>query len=432
VTRYEMIMPAGISVRKILGYDNDIAMTLEARGSVRIEAPIPGKNAVGIEVPNTKSATIGFKEVFESGEFEANKNPLNFVLGKDINGKFIFCNLAKAPHLLVAGSTGSGKSVCLNILILSIIYKSSPEDVRLVLVDPKRVEFAIYEGLPHLMLPNIITEPEKAVNAFTWAINEMEKRYTLFQSHKVKDINDYNQLPDIVNKKKPKMPYIVMIVDELADLMSVCKREIEEKIARIAAKARAAGIHLVLATQRPSTDVITGTIKNNFPTRIAFSLTSYADSKTILDQSGAERLLGRGDMLYAPQDQNVNTRIQAPFVTGQEISQIVEYVKAHNDSNYEDNIVNKMLNKGGESSHDVGVKDPTQDEMFVPALRTVIENNQASSSLLQRKLGVGWNRASKLTDALEDMGYISRPDSNNKRQILITKEQFRELYGDID
>lgn len=432
VTRYEMTMPAGISVKRIVNYADDIAMALEARGAIRIEAPIPGKNAVGIEVPNEKSATIGFKEVFESGEFEASKNPLNFVLGKDISGKFIFCNLAKAPHLLVAGSTGSGKSVCLNILILSIIYKSSPEDVRLVLIDPKRVEFAIYEDLPHLMLPHIITEPEKAVNAFTWAINEMEKRYTLFQSHKVRDIGEYNQLPDIVSKKKPKMPYIVMIVDELADLMTVCKKEIEEKIARIAAKARSAGIHLVLATQRPSIDVITGTIKNNLPTRIAFSLTSFADSKTILDQGGAEKLLGKGDMLYAPQDQSENIRIQAPFVTGQEINQIVEYVKAHNEAKYEDNIINKMLNKGGDVPHAVGIKDPTEDEMFIPAVRVFLESNQASSSLLQRRLGVGWNRASKLTDAIEELGYISRPDGNNKRQILITKEQFRELYGDID
>ncbi len=432
VTRYEMTMPAGISVKKIVNYADDIAMALAAKGGIRIEAPIPGKNAVGIEVPNDKRASIGFKEVFESGEFYKDSNPLNFVLGKDINGKFIFCNLAKAPHLLVAGSTGSGKSVCLNILILSIIYKSSPEDVRLVLVDPKRVEFAIYEGLPHLMLPNIITEPEKAVNTFTWAINEMEKRYTLFQSYKVRDIGEYNKLPDIVAKKKPKMPYVVIIVDELADLMTVCKKEIEDKIARIAAKARSAGIHLVLATQRPSIDVITGTIKNNFPTRIAFSLTAYADSKTILDQGGAEKLLGKGDMLYAPQDQNEPTRIQAPFVTGGEINDIVDYVKSHNEACYEDNIVNKMLNKGGGEHKGVGVKDPTEDEMFVPALKVVIETNQASSSLLQRKLSLGWNRASKLTDAMEDMGYISRPDGNNKRQILITKEQFRELYGDID
>lgn len=430
VTRYEMIMPAGVSVKRIINYSDDIAMALESKGAIRIEAPIPGKNAVGVEVPNQKGAVIGFKEVFESGEFYKDSNPLNFVLGKDINGKFVFCNLAKAPHLLVAGSTGSGKSVCLNILILSIIYKSSPEDVRLILVDPKRVEFAIYEGLPHLMLPKIITEPEKVVNTFTWAINEMEKRYTLFQSCKVRDIGEYNQLPDIINKKKPKMPYIVMIVDELADIMSVCKKEVEEKIARIAAKARSAGIHLVLATQRPSIDVITGTIKNNLPTRIAFSLTSYADSKTILDESGAEKLLGRGDMLYAPSDQNKNIRIQAPFVTGSEIRNVVEYVIANNEARYEENIENKMMNKGGNSTGAVGLKDSTQDEMFVPALRVVLEEKQASSSLLQRRLGVGWNRASSLTDAMVNMGYISRPDSNNKRQILITWEQFNQLYGE--
>lgn len=432
VTRYEMTMPAGISVKKIVGYSDDIAMTLASRGAIRIEAPIPGKNAVGIEVPNDKSAVIGFKEVFESGEFDKSGGPLSFVLGKDISGKFVFCNIAKAPHLIVAGSTGSGKSVCLNILLLSIIYKSSPEDVRIVLVDPKRVEFANYAGLPHLMIPQIITEPDKTVNVLQWAINEMERRYTLFQSHRVRDIGEYNSLDEIVSKQKPKMPYIVMILDEFADLMSAAKKEIEDKIARLAAKARSAGIHLVIATQRPSVDVITGTIKNNFPTRIAFSLTTAVDSKTVLDQGGAEKLLGHGDMLYFPQNQSEPTRIQAPFVTGKEIDEIVDYVKSHNEAIYDEKVSKNMLSRASEPPKAVGIKDPTEDDMFVPALRCFIESNQASSSFLQRRLGIGWNRASKLTDAIEELGYISRPDGNNKRQILITKEQFRELYGDID
>lgn len=437
ITMYEMCMPQGISVRSIARYSDDMAMALEARGSIRILAPIPGKNAVGVEVPNEKSAIVGFKEVFETGEFDKYKDePLSFVLGKDIYGHYQFCNLAKAPHVLIAGSTGSGKSVCLNILILSLIYKCSPKEVRFILVDPKRVEFAIYEGLPHLMLPSIITEPEKAVNALNWAVNEMERRFRLFQQLKIKNIVEFNNLEDVKNGETEKMPYIVIIVDELADLMSVARRDLEDKIQRLAAKARAAGMHLVLATQRPSTDVVTGTIKNNLPVRIAFSLASFVDSKTVLDQSGAEKLLGKGDMLYSSNGAEPK-RFQSSLVTTEEITSIVEFVKSHNEPDYEDGIEQKMLesqeNQAEQSSKPVvsSRNVAETDSQFVIALKIVVETRQASASMLQRRLRIGYNRAGSLIDAMQKMNYIS-PIENNKRQVLITMDEFREIYGDVE
>ena len=438
VTMYEMIMPPGISVKRISSYSDDMAMSLASKGDIRIQAPIPGKNAVGIEVPNEKSAIVGFREVFENGEFAKNASkPLSFVLGKDLYGNYQFCNLAKAPHILVAGSTGSGKSVCLNILILSLIYKCSPQEVKLVLIDPKRVEFAIYEGLPHLMLPSIITEPEKAVNAFSWAVNEMEKRYRTLQQLKIRDIGEYNNLEEVKNGAREKMPYIVIIVDELADLMAVAKRDIEDKIQRLTAKARSAGIHLVIATQRPSIDVVTGTIKNNLPVRIAFSLASFSDSKTVIDQSGAEKLLGKGDMLYLAQDTPEPMRFQSSLVTTEEIKNIVEFVKANNESSYEDNIESIMLESQANQMEQaskpvVNIKNVAEnDELFVYALKIVVETRQASASLLQRKLRLGWNRAGSLIDAMQKMNYITPPD-NNKRQVLLTMEQFKEIYGEVE
>lgn len=437
VTMYEMSMPMGISVKKVNSYADDIAMSLASKGSIRIQAPIPGKNAVGIEVPNDKAAVVGFKEVFENGDFDKNSSPLSFVLGKDLYGNYKFCNLAKAPHILIAGSTGSGKSVCLNILILSLIFKCSPDDVRLILIDPKRVEFAIYEGLPHLMLPSIITEPEKAVNAFSWAVSEMEKRYRTLQILKIRDIGEYNNLEEVKNGQKEKMPYIVIIVDELADLMSVAKKDIEDKIQRLTAKARSAGIHLVIATQRPSIDVVTGTIKNNLPVRIAFSLASFSDSKTVLDQSGAEKLLGKGDMLYLAQDTPEPMRFQSPLVKTEEIKDILEYVKQNNETNYEDGIESIMLQSQENhmeqaSKPVVAMKNVAEDDdLFKYALKIVVETRQASASLLQRRLRLGWNRAGSLIDAMQKMGYISPPE-NNKRQVLISMEQFKEIYGEVE
>ena len=435
VTRYEIEMPAGVSVKKILSHTEDIAYNLAANGDIRIEAPIPGKSAVGIEVPNEKIATVGLRDMIVSPEFQNSKNPLTFVLGKDITGSVRLCNLAKMPHLLVAGSTGSGKSVCLNAVILSLIYKTSPDDVRLILIDPKQVEFSIYNGLPHLLVPNVITESDKALNSLTWAVDEMERRYTMFRNSRTKDIGEYNASSDVLEGKADKMPYIVIIIDEVADLFMTSKKEVEEKIARLAQKSRAAGIHLILATQRPSVDVITGTMKNNFPSRISFKLMSFADSKTILDQAGAEKLLGRGDMLYKPNDAPEPRRIQGCFVTTQEVGNIVDFVKEKNseydfDSSVEDFIQNPQKQdvfsqNNGESSGEGGT-----DPLLPQAVKCVIENGQASISMLQRRLVIGYPRAARIVDQMQEKGFISPADGSKPRTVLITMEEYEELYGD--
>ena len=435
VTRYELEMPAGISVKKLLAHADDIALNLAANGDIRIEAPIPGKSAVGIEVPNEKIATIGLKDIIASNEFQNAKAPLTFVLGKDIAGAVRLCNLAKMPHLLVAGSTGSGKSVCLNAVILSLIYKTSPDDVRLILIDPKQVEFSIYNGLPHLLLPNVITDSDKALNALSWAVNEMERRYTLFKNTRTKDIVEYVNSADVVEGRSEKIPYIVIIIDEVADLLMTAKKDVEEKIARLAQKARAAGIHLILATQRPSVDVITGTMKNNFTSRITFKLMSFADSKTILDQGGAEKLLGKGDMLYKPSDASEPKRIQGCFVTSTEVNNIVEYVKDKNsDYDYDDKIETQILNPpkqdamsslNGESSNETGY-----DPLMPQALKCVIENGQASISMLQRRLVIGYPRAARIIDQMQESNFISPQDGSKPRTVLITMEQYEEMFGD--
>lgn len=435
VTRYEIEMPAGVSVKKILAHTEDIAYNLAANGDIRIEAPIPGKSAVGIEVPNEKIATVGLRDMIVSQEFQNSKNPLTFVLGKDITGSVRLCNLAKMPHLLVAGSTGSGKSVCLNAVILSLIYKTSPDDVRLILIDPKQVEFSIYNGLPHLLVPNVITESDKALNSLTWAVDEMERRYTMFRNSRTKDIGEYNSSSDVLEGKADKMPYIVIIIDEVADLFMTSKKEVEEKIARLAQKSRAAGIHLILATQRPSVDVITGTMKNNFPSRISFKLMSFADSKTILDQAGAEKLLGRGDMLYKPNDAPEPRRIQGCFVTTQEVGNIVDFVKEKNseydfDSSVENFIQNPQKQdvfsqNNGESSGEGGT-----DPLLPQAVKCVIENGQASISMLQRRLVIGYPRAARIIDQMQEKNFISPADGSKPRTVLITMEEYEELFGD--
>lgn len=432
VTRYEIAMPPGISVKKVLGYADDIAMALEAKGDVRIEAPIPGKNAVGIEVPNDTIATVGLKEVLGSKQFAMQKSPLSFVLGKDISGEYRFCDLKDETHLLIAGSTGSGKSVCLNTLIISLLYRSSPEDLKLILVDPKRVEFATYSGLPHLMMPSIINDPEKALNAFNWTVNEMERRYIMFEQNMVRDIGEYNQMPDIINKQAPKMPYIVIIVDELADLMSNNKKEFEDKIARLSAKSRSAGIHLVLATQRPSVDVITGVIKNNLPSRIAFAVTSGADSKTILDQGGAEKLLGRGDMLFWSRSASEPSRIQGTFINNREIINIVQYIKENNVCQYEENIEKKMTSKNfGTSVNINAMARGEEDELFPSALKIVIESQRPSKTFIQRCLRLGFSRAANIIDAMERLHYVTPAENGKKGEVFITMEEFKEKYGDI-
>ena len=430
VTRYELEMPPGITVKKVTAHADDIALALASKGGIRIEAPIPGKSAVGIEVPNEKIATVGLKEVINSKEFINNRNPLAFALGKDISGNMRLCNLAKMPHLLVAGATNSGKSVCLNCILISLLYKTSPEDLRFILIDPKRVEFSMYNGLPHLMLPNVITEADKALNAFNWAINEMERRFGLFQETRTRNLEEYNNLPDVISGEKKKLPMIIIMVDELADLIMCNKKEIEEKIMRLAQKARAAGIHLILATQRPSVDVITGTIKANFPSRIAFAVTSFQDSRTILDQGGAENLLGRGDMLYAPVDAAEPSRIQGAFVSGEEVYKVVEFVKDNNPSDFDEEVESKILTAhkagGGIDDDEDGAG---YDPLLPQALKMFIQNGQASISVIQRRFLVGYPRAARIVDQMEKANYISPQDGSKPRSVYLTMEQFEQIFG---
>ena len=435
VTRYELTMPRGISVNKIAQMSDDIAMTLASNGSIRVEAPIPGKNAVGIEVPNNQVSPVSLRELIDSEEFRVRQNPLSFVLGKDINGDIIFCNLDKMPHVLVAGSTGSGKSVCLNTMLLSMCYKAGPQDLRLILVDPKMVEFATYNGMPHLLIPEVITNKDMTINALDWAIKEMERRYALFAKNHVVNINEYNKLEKIKNKVEPKLPYIVIVVDELADLMLEAKREIEDRIAKLAAKARAAGIHLVLATQRPSVDVITGTVKANLPSRIAFALTNYMDSKTVLDGGGAEKLLGKGDMLFKPQDKPEPRRIQGAFVSSSEITEIVEYIKSHNQPVYDDDagraIKNPHQDSGKAGGGSVGETEVSDfDPVLKDALKWFIQMKQGSGSMISRRYSVGFNRAGRIMDQMERAGFIGPQEGAKPRQVLITMDEYNAIFGD--
>ncbi|HEY8390303.1 MAG TPA: DNA translocase FtsK, partial [Clostridia bacterium] len=434
VTRYELQMPPGISVRKIADKADDIAYSMASNGKVRIETPIPGKQAVGIEIPNNTIEVVSLRELIESREFNMHSSPLAFALGKDIAGKNIFTDLAKMPHLLVAGATNSGKSSCLNALITSIIYRSSPLDVRFILVDPKRVEFTSYTGLPHLLLEHPITEPEQALNAFEWAIEESEKRFELFVSYKVRDISDFNNMSVVKNGDVQKLPYIVIVVDELADLMSQAKRDFEDKIRSIAQKSRAAGIHLVLATQRPSVDVITGTIKANLPSRIAFSVTSFADSKTILDQGGAEKLLGRGDMLYAPVDKPEPFRVQGAYVTNDEVYDVVNFIKENNESFFDKELEERILKNNEQETNDgVTVANfiDDADPNLPNIMRMFLELGQASTTLIQRRFRYGYAKAARIMDQLELKKYISAFDGTNKpRKVLMTPEQFEEEFGE--
>lgn len=434
VTRYELHIASGIPVRKIHAHSSDIALALAAKSDIRIETPIKGKSAVGIEVPNNKIDTVGLKDIIASPQFINSRAPLTFALGKDIDGNVYCCNLDKMPHLLVAGSTGSGKSVCLNSLLLSLMYKTSPEDLRIILVDPKRVEFAIYNDLPHLLIPKAITETKKALNAFDWLINEMERRYTIFQNHYVKNLAEYNSQPEVLSNKEPKLPYLVLVVDELADLVVTSnKKELEERIIRLTQKARAAGIHLILATQRPSVDIITGSIKINLPTRIAFAVTNFMDSKTILDQGGAEKLLGRGDMLYSPRD-GEPIRVQGAFVDTPEVKAVVDFIKENNSSSYDENII-KAINSDGNmsSSADAGANSynstPSIDSLMPDAMKVVIENGHASISMLQRRFAIGYQRAAKIIDQMEMAGFISPSDGSKPRTVYMTMADYHKYFG---
>lgn len=419
VTRFELQPSPGVKVSKIVNLQDDIALGLAASG-VRMEAPIPGKAAIGIEVPNEKQSPVFLREVLESKEFLASDKNLAFALGKDIAGKCIVGDLSKMPHMLIAGATGSGKSVCINSLIISLLYKYSPKEVRMLMVDPKVVELSVYNGIPHLLIP-VVTDPKKAAGALNWAVNEMNKRYNLFKDMKVKNIESYNSLFDrgII---EDKLPYIVLIVDELADLMMACPNDVEDYICRLAQMARAAGMHLIIATQRPSVDVITGVIKANIPSRVSFAVSSGVDSRTILDQVGAEKLLGRGDMLYNPIGESKPLRVQGAFISEEDVENVVNFIKQSEDEvDYKNEIIDHINNEGLSADENAEISG---DELIEDAIKLVVEYQQASTSFLQRKLRVGFNRASRIMDELEERGIISEKDGSRPRHVLVEKEDF--------
>lgn len=422
VTRFELQPSPGVKVSKIVNLSDDIALGLAASG-IRIEAPIPGKAAVGIEVPNRKQTAVFLREVLENEEFIESKKKLAFALGKDISGKCVVGDLSKMPHTLIAGATGSGKSVCINSLIISILYKYKPNEVKLLMVDPKVVELNVYNGIPHLLIP-VVTDPKKAAAALNWAVNEMTKRYKLFADMGVRNMESYNEL---YNKGiiEQKLPYIVIIVDELADLMMVCPNDVEDYIGRLAQMARAAGMHLVIATQRPSVDVITGVIKANIPSRISFAVSSQIDSRTILDSSGAEKLLGKGDMLYYPVGESKPLRVQGCFISEEEVEQVISFIKSEQgeDTSYEEDIIEHINSAADSSSSGSHNGNDDVDELLNDAINIVVEFQQASTSFIQRKLRVGFNRASRIMDELEERNIISEKDGSRPRQVLVTKEQ---------
>ncbi len=430
VTRYEIEMPEGISVKRILSLDADIAYALSAKGQIRIEAPIPGRSVVGIEVPNSKVAKVSIKDVLQSKEFSLSPSPLTFALGKDITGNVKVCNLAKMPHLLVAGTTGSGKSVCLNTIITSLVYKSSPDEVKFVMIDPKQVELSMYEGLPHMVIPKVITDPTKAVNALQWAVDEMERRFNLISEERVRNIDEYNRSEKVLQNKVKKMPFIVIIFDEFADFMAVAKNEIEDKIRRLAGKARAAGIHLILATQRPSTDVVTGTLKANLPARIAFKVASRVDSEVIMGATGAEKLLGYGDMLYKPADSSP-LRLQGCLIETQETKDIVNYIAENNEEIFDEEAFNAINNPGKNTGGNGEGNNGGVDPLLPRALKICIDNGVASTTMVQRKLSIGYPRAARIIDEMQERGYISTAEGQKQRVVYTTIDEFYALFGDV-
>lgn len=412
ITRYELQPSAGVKVSKIVNLSDDIALNLAAQ-AIRIEAPIPGKAALGIEIPNENISTVVLKEVLDSPNYKNSLLNLPFALGKDVSGTSIVTDISKMPHLLIAGATGSGKSVCINALILSILYSSRPDKVRLLLIDPKVVELSQYNGIPHLLIP-VVTDPRKATNALNWAVEEMSKRYKMFAKNSVRDIDGYNK-----KFEDNKIPYVVIIIDELSDLMMVAPNDVEDAICRLAQVARAAGLHLIIATQRPSVDVITGVIKANIPSRIAFSVASQTDSRTILDMGGAEKLLGRGDMLFYPVGTNKPIRIQGAFVSEKEVERVVTFIKEQSGTpDYEDTIIEQLS-----QSSSIPVDE---DELFEDALRLVVEAQQASISMLQRRLRIGYSRAARLIDIMESKGFVGPYEGSKPRQVLIDNQFLEE------
>ncbi len=427
VTRYELQPCAGVKISKITNLADDIALNLATAG-VRIEAPIPNKAAVGIEVPNKFTNIVGVREIIDSPAFIGSKSKLSIALGRDIGGNAVVGDIAKMPHGLIAGATGSGKSVCINSIIMSILYKASPDEVKFLMIDPKVVELGIYNGIPHLLVP-VVTDPRKAAGALGWAVTEMERRYKLFADHGVRDLVSYNRMAEN-DAEIEKMPQIVIIVDELADLMKTASNEVEVSIDRIAAKARAAGMHLLIATQRPSVDVVTGVIKSNIPSRIAFAVASQIDSRTILDASGAEKLLGRGDMLYSPVGSNKPSRLQGCYVSDEEIEAVVEYIKGDHSADYSDEIMEEIERQAvTDKKQKVAIVDndvPSDDPLLNEAIELVTEKGEASTSYIQRKLRVGYARAARIIDILEERGIVGPQDSSKARKVLMTKEQWLE------
>ncbi len=420
VTRYEVQPAPGIKVSKIVNLSDDIAMNLAAR-DVRIEAPVPGKPVVGIEIPNAETSSVGLRELVGSEEFKQVKSPISFALGKDIAGANVYADIAKMPHLLIAGATGSGKSVCINSLIVSILYHAAPEDVKMIMIDPKVVELNVFNEIPHLLIP-VVTDPKKAASAINWAVNEMTMRYRQFAAKGAKDLKKYNELI----KEEPEgeaLPHILVVIDELADLMMVAPGEVEDAICRIAQLGRASGIHLVIATQRPSVDVITGIIKANIPSRIAFAVSSQVDSRTILDMAGAEKLLGQGDMLFYPSGAPKPVRLQGCFISDREVDAVTKFLKERTTADYDAKIIEGISKEGANTMGG----QAEMDELFVRALETIVEYDQASTSMLQRRLRIGYARAARLIDQLEEHGYVSPMDGSKGRQVLITKDELRAL-----
>ena len=422
VTRFEVgLLKDGINVKRILGIEDTIALNMASNGSLRIEIPIPGTNLFGIEVPNEKVQSIGLREVLQSPEMLAATSPLAVALGQDITGRPIICDIAKMPHLLIAGQTGSGKSVCINTIINSLLFRTSPKDVRLIMIDPKIVELQGYNTIPHLLIP-VVSDPKKASGALAWAVAEMDDRYQKMQEKGARELSGYNQK---LSPDEEPLPRIVIIIDELADLMMVCKKDVEESIIRLAQKARAAGIHVILATQRPTVDVITGLIKSNVPSRIAFAVTSNLDSRTILDTTGAEKLLGRGDMFYRPNGSNIATRVQGCFLGDDEIENIVDYVSTHNQSNFDQSILDNLENTAVQAEPTTTKNTPQgEDDLLDEAIEIVFTHQQASISLLQRKLQIGFARAGRIIDAIEAKGIIGEASGSKPRQITMTHEEY--------
>jgi S-DNA-T family DNA segregation ATPase FtsK/SpoIIIE len=436
VTRFELQPEQGVKVSKIVGLSDDIKLSLAAT-DIRIEAPIPGKAAIGIEIPNKENSAVMLRDLLDTDEFRKFPSDIAFAAGKDIAGQTVVTDIAKMPHLLIAGATGSGKSVCINTIIMSILYKASPEDVKLIMIDPKVVELTAYNGIPHLLIP-VVTDPKKAAGALNWAVQEMTKRYQVFADYNVRNIKGYNKKVEEtlanLNKEEAdstiqKMPQIVVIVDELADLMMVAKGEVEDAIVRLAQLARAAGIHLIIATQRPSVDVITGLIKANVPSRIAFAVSSFVDSKTILDMGGAEKLLGKGDMLFYPTGYPKPVRVQGAFVSDDEVARVVEYLKDNCQANASDADVSSQIESNIAAVSVAAASEASgddKDEYFRKAAELIIESDKASIGMLQRRLKIGFNRAARIMDQLAEAGIVGPDEGTKPRQILMSAEQFEQ------